>query len=547
MTQLLQRKPYYRRLRVLLPAFVLQFVALALVVWFDNSVNRGITYTPSPQPIPWADVPQAGVNLYNIQFEADPAKVTRTLELARDLGAHFVRMQMPWEDIEISGKGDFWDHKYNHSAWDKYDRIINTAVQFGLEPIVRLDRPPAWARIHADATPEFQRGKQENAASTGPPDNYVDYGDFVATVAARYRGKVRFIQLWNEPNLAYEWNWQRPDPEQFVELLRIGYAAAKAANPDVVVLFPSLSPTDGLDVYRAPISDLEYLDRVYTAGGGRYFDIMSAQAYGLGQPPEEHRYVYLRKPSNWSWTQPVDTRIDVSRLVLVREVMEQHHDSNKAIWVSEVGYNSAPEGIPNRTKWGQPVSEEQKGAYLVGQFERARQEWPWVGVMNVWFLRWGGEAPNPNDPTAYFAIVDHNFNPLPAYTALKAYLAQGPIAGVGAHVWSHPAVSQRADGGWDLRFIGNTLAFSGTGQFRVTIDDDASVDVTLAGPGRAVPVAQKLGDGTHTAVIQGTAGVPDVFIVGRAPPLPWLWTLGPALLIAGLVLTGALTARALID
>jgi hypothetical protein len=35
-------------------------------------------------------------------------------------------------------------------------------------------------------------------------------------------------------------------------------------------------------------------------------------------------------------------------------------------------------------------------------------------------------------------------------------------------------------------------------------------------------------------------------MVGRAAPLPWLWVLAPALLLAALVVIGALLMRALI-
>jgi hypothetical protein len=391
-------------LRFLLPAAALLLAALAAVIWADNAANRGITYIPNHLPIPWAGQ-RLGVNAYNIQYEPDAVAVTRTLELARDLGAHYVRIQMPWEDVEQSVKGDFQDHKFGKSAWEKYDNIVDTADRLGLELIVRIDRPPLWARARADATPEFQRGKAENSNSTGPPDNYADYADFLGAAAARYRGRVMFYQIWNEPNLAYEWNWTIPDPERFVELLRLSYTAIKAADSQAVVLFPSLAPTDGLDVYRAPMSELEYLDRVYAAGGGQYFDIMSAQAYGLGQPPEEHRYVTLGKHP----LRPLDTRTDVSRLVLLREVMERNGDARKAVWISEFGYVSDSPDIPpeKRHLWGEPISEEQKAAYLVGQIERAQREWPWIGVMNVWFLRWGGyQAPDPQDPSAYFAIVD---------------------------------------------------------------------------------------------------------------------------------------------
>src|SRR5262245_47856378 len=211
--------------------FALLLIVLSLFAIADNAFNRGITYTPDLAPIAWADVPRLGVNAYNIQFEAEPAKVTRTLALARDLGAHYVRIQMPWEDIEISAKDDFVDHKNNKDAWEKYDFIVAEADRLGLELIARLDRPPAWAREIANATPEFQEGLARDGNSTGPPDEADDYADFVRAVAGRYRGKLRFFQIWNEPNLKNEWNWRTPAPIEFLELLRAGYLAAKAANP----------------------------------------------------------------------------------------------------------------------------------------------------------------------------------------------------------------------------------------------------------------------------------------------------------------------------
>ena len=543
-SRLLRHRALLRLLAMPLAAALL-VLALAVFALADNAVNRGITYAPAPPPIAWADVPPLGVNAYNIQYEVDRPKVARTLELARDLGARFVRMQMPWADVEIAGKGDFVDHKNGKSAWEKYDFIFGEMARLGLEPIVRLDTPPAWARARADATPEFKARKAANGNATGPPDDYADYADFVRVVVGRYRGQARFFQIWNEPNLLDEWNGQPPSPADFVRLLRGAHDAAKAANPDAALLFPSLSPTDGLDK-TAPISELDYLDQVYAAGGRPYFDIMSAQAYGLGQPPDEHIYVRRGK----SLLRPIDTRVDVSRVVLVREVMERNGDTGKAIWISEFGYNSAPETIPaeRRGTWGPPVSEEQKGEYIVGQMERARREWPWIGVMNVWFLRWGGPPPDPQDPTPYFALVGEDFRPLPAYDRLKRFMDEGSIAGVGAHAWNHPAVRQRGASEWAVRFEGTSFGLRNlAGPFEVAIDGGAPATMNPDVEGGTVAVASSLADGPHTAVVRSANGPPGVFVVGRAQPYEWAWIVVPALLVVALAIVGALILRSIAD
>ncbi len=547
-------QPWFR-LRWLLPLIGLLLLAFAAVIWFDNALNRGIDYTPDPEPIPWTDGPQVGVNVYNLQAEPDPTAVRRTLELASEMGVRSIRLQVPWEDIEIHGRGDFTDRRNTDtigvvSAWAKYDRIVELANELDLELIMRVDRPPAWARQVNIAQPFFQEGLQEDPNSTGPPDDFEEYGRFLRILVERYEGQVRFFQLWNEPNLKNEWNWHTPDPESFLVLLKVGYTAVKEANPDAVVIFPSLAPVDGLDK-RAHISELEYLDQIYQAGGAGYFDIMSAQLYGLGQPPDEHRYVRLISPTSfgWSWRQPVGTRADVSRVVLLREIMERHGDSHKPIWVGEFGWNSAPDSIPEwrRNTWGTPVSEEQKADYIVGLVERARNEWPWMGVMNVWKLRHGGyREPDPEDPTPYFSLVRRDWTLLPAYLRLQSYLAQPPVAGLGAHTWQHPAVERLPDG-WRLQFSGQRITLVGLAaeNTRVTVDDTevSPQPATLDGAPALVIEPPTSADEHVLEISTPEASAPSRFVVARAPPLPlWLWTLLPALLIGLLVLSGAAAA-----
>ena len=556
------QKPLYH-LFLLLWLDSLLLLLLGLLIWQDNALNRGITFTPSLEstPIPWTDGPQVGVNLYNLHLEPEMEVVTKTLKLVKELGAKYVRMQVPWEDLEIAGKNDFWDrrhltamHPEGISAWEKYDRIVKTANNFGLELIMRLDRPPAWARPVALNSPNFQKGLLEDGNSTGPPDDFNNYAGFVKLVVARYQGKVRFFQLWNEPNLANEWNWDVPRPEDFVKLLKMGYLAAKEANPAAVILFPSLAPVDGLDK-RAPMTELEYLDQVYKAGGGAYFDIMSAQAYGLGQPPSEHRYIRLRPFDNWYWLRPLDTRADVSRLVLLREVMELHGDK-KAIWIGEFGWNSAPESIPlaRRLTWGKPVNEQEKAQFLIAQIERAKQEWPSVGVLNVWMLRYGGFLePNLADPTPYFAIVKRDWTLLPAYTQLQTYLSQPTAAGVGIHSWQHPAVEKIANG-FKLRFVGQKATMIGDSEAFDSLKSvvlDGKEVIAERGSlknGEKLLTTPQLQDGLHTLELSASASfTAKRFSIARNPPFPWLCPLAMALIISLLLLSGAATTQILFE
>jgi hypothetical protein len=158
-----------------------------------------------------------------------------------------------------------------------------------------------------------------------------------------------------------------------------------------------------------------------------------------------------------------------------------------------------------------------------------------MGVMNVWFLRWGGAPPDPRDPTAYFALVGHDFTPGPAALALRDYAARPAVAGPGAHTWAHPAITQTGPDSWELRFEGQSLRLIDVrGPFELSIDGGPSQSLTPLMERIERPIAEGLAAGEHTIAIQSPNGPPRGFIVERDPPQPWLWVGLPIILVAGL-------------
>ncbi|HID88063.1 MAG TPA: hypothetical protein EYP55_11950, partial [Anaerolineae bacterium] len=155
---------------------------------------------PPVETRPYTPMAHTGLNPYGVntflEQEVEEAKVRRSLQMIPDAGFRWIRQEFPWEDIEIHGKGDFEDRRTepHRSAWEKYDRIVELAEEYGIEILARLDNPPAWSRAAGDA-----------AGTLAPPDDFEDYGDFVHAVVSRYRGRIKYIQIWNEPNIYPEW------------------------------------------------------------------------------------------------------------------------------------------------------------------------------------------------------------------------------------------------------------------------------------------------------------------------------------------------------
>jgi len=366
---------------------------------------------PQPQLAPTAELAVTaptpfGVNTF-LEQEALPEVRAQSLALIRAAGFGAIRQQFVWEDIEIHGKGDFIDRRNDPAgvdAWAKYDNIVDLATAEGLTIIARLDNPPAWTRVLTDTI-----------GAHAPPDNFADFGDFVATVVGRYAGRISYFQLWNEPNIYPEWGEQPPDPEAFAELLCLGYQRAKAANPAAVILGPALSPTIAIDGRN--LNNLIYFERMLAAGAGDCFDVMAAQAYGLWSGPTDRR---LRP-----------TFFNYQSHLYMRDILVRHGYAARPVWITEMGWNTVPEQLP--APFGR-VTEEEQAAYAVAAYQRAPQEWPWVGVINYWFFKRAADF-EVNEPFYYFRLLEPDSTPLPAFTALAEYLPTAPTAVPKSALW----------------------------------------------------------------------------------------------------------------
>lgn len=452
-----------------------------------------VSYTrPQPRTDPLTPIRHSGEIPYGIntflQLEPDPQKVEDQVRMISEAGFVWLRQQFPWEDIEIDGRGDFEDRRNIEAvgildAWAKYDRIVDLADEYGLRIQARLDNPPDWARADPDA------------GGFAPPDDFDDFVNFAVAVAERYRGRITHYQIWNEPNIYPEWGEQAVDPEAYTDLLCRTYDAIKAVDPDNVVISGALAPTIALT--GRDLNDFIYLQRMYDAGAGDCFDVLSVQGYGLFSGPTDRRM----RP----------TTINIARNLYIRDMMIANGDADKAIWISEAAWNFVPDAdevpdIANRTAYGQ-VTPEQAADYAPMLFDRAEREWPWVGVINYWFFTRPDDS-WANRPEYYFRMVepyydpaaDPPFPPLPVWDSLRDYMQNHtPALHQGIHEAGHWAVTHQIDEiiaddeatfGEALRTTGATFTARGTDvMLRWRAGDADSVRVTVDGEARELDAA----------------------------------------------------------
>lgn len=372
--------------------------------------------------IPNTDVNPFGVNMF-LDREVEEWKLRKTLEMASDAGLGWVKQQFPWEEIEPVQKGEFYDERTRRSSWEKYDRIVDLCEEYGLQIIARLDRPPDWTR-------------EDNTYKERPPDDFEDYGDFVFAFVDRYRGRIKYVQIWNEPNIFPEWGNRPVDPAGYVNLLRVAYERAKQADPNVYVLSAPLAITLGQE-HPEPgkwisMNEIEFVEEMYKVGAKDYFDILSANAFGLGSPPEEAAQPRV---------------LNFQRVLFLREVMERYGDAGTPIWFNEYGWNASPENFPEEQLVWQRVSERDQADYTVQGIEYAQERWPWAGVFNIWYFRQVGSI-SPDSSDYYFRVVDVDFTPRLVYHAIReAARVLQRLVGPGFYQETNPALV--FDGDWE--------------------------------------------------------------------------------------------------
>ncbi len=311
--------------------------------------------------------------------EVEPWKIRRTLELVREMGASTVVEYFPWAYIEPTANSYNWAHS---------DLVIEHARAQGLTVVARLGLVPLWARPEAGGATPLDTDLD--------PAHYSDFAAFVGAFVARYRGQVEHVIIWNEPNLALEWGYQQVNAGDYVKLLAGAYAAAKAANPDVIVLGGALAPT--LEPQGSPngTNDLIFLQQLYDAGFADVYDMLAVHAYGLGFPPAEP---------------PAANAVTFRRVELVREVMIANGDGDKQIMITESGWNDSP-------RWTRAVRPAARIDYTLGSYRWAEDHWPYVTKVCTWAFRYPAPSHSYRD---YYTFVTPEFIEKPIYRAVQVW------------------------------------------------------------------------------------------------------------------------------
>ena len=212
----------------------------------------------------------------------------RECAMFREAGIGAVRFDFGWDDLEREpGRWEF----------SRSDLPLDAAERNGIEVIAILgsDTLPAWGK---------------------PPFRHLDaYLGYVKQCAERYRGRVRYFELFNEPNHLRFWG-EKPNAADYVTLLAESARLIRRHAPEAKIVCGGLAGTPK-----------KYLAEMLDKGAAEHFDIMNFHPYQWYDYPES------KLPGE---------------IAAVQEELKRVNAGLKPLWITEIGYSTAtePDNLP---------------------------------------------------------------------------------------------------------------------------------------------------------------------------------------------------------
>lgn len=232
------------------------------------------------------------------------------VRLIKESGAGWVRMDFLWDDIEPeAGRFDF----------KKYDYIVDLLYKNGINILGILNYTANWASPSG----------QWNAP---PADNKL-FVNYAVKVAHRYKDKIKYWEVWNEPDSNIYWV-EQDGLKRYCALLKDVYIALKKALPRCKILNGGLA------------NGIISVNRLYDNGAKDYFDILNIHIF--------------ESPLNSGSLNRV-----IAYPKAAYKIMSKNGDAKKIIWVTEIGCPGVDKANDIKGWWlGENPDEEAQADWL---------------------------------------------------------------------------------------------------------------------------------------------------------------------------------------
>lgn len=152
--------------------------------------------------------------------------------------------------------------------WSLADQTVAEALHHDTELLGILGYTPSWAGVEPD---ENLKQAGANRSISWKPKFVSNFGDYIHRTVSRYKGKVKYWEIWNEID------WHPPAPpysftgstDEYLSLLKEAYFRAKKADPNCQILI------SGFGLF----GDRNMPFELMGLGAAPYFDIFNFHGY----------------------------------------------------------------------------------------------------------------------------------------------------------------------------------------------------------------------------------------------------------------------------
>ena len=238
----------------------------------------------------------------------DKQGLERIVKLMKEAGVTFVRVDFLWQDMEPQeGRWTF----------GKYDYLVDLLTRNQIRILGLLSYSASWA------------GEDWNY----PPFDNATFVNYASRVISRYKDKVKYWEVWNEPDSTTYWKC-RDEMRGYTRLLKEVYISAKQADPSCKIVLGGLT-SEGFFA----------LKNIYRNGGKDYFDVMNIHPFT--NPLLENRVRYVLALYN-----------------NIKKEMVRNGDGYKKIWFTEIGCPGVKDFSKSDGWWeGRSPTEKQQARW----------------------------------------------------------------------------------------------------------------------------------------------------------------------------------------
>ncbi len=216
-----------------------------------------------------------------------------------------------WHHIEPT-KGNFY--------WNNLDSFVNSNFDAGLDLTYTLGYCPAWATGTGSGDSHYDNGAVP-ISSSNAPTSMTDFQDMCGAIATRYLGKIKYYEVWNEPETTRFYNGT---DTQMAQMYRIANQTIKAIDSNALIVGPASNAVSSTARSKLTAiltaSDGAAGTGATGAGGEKWLDIISFHQYFSGK-------------TNFA--------AFATDLAAYKAILTTYGLNTKPLWCNELGINSA--------------------------------------------------------------------------------------------------------------------------------------------------------------------------------------------------------------